>query len=77
MQNTDGTIADVGYTMDDFRADVRECLNSGSAKVSYTGTKAPGTSKAETAAGGAVSGDIVYQTYTKVINYNNVNSNGF
>ena len=74
----------VGYTMDDFRADVRECLNSGSAKVSYTGKKAPGTSKAETAAGGAASGDIVYQTYTKdkewlpdVINFNNVNSNGF
>lgn len=73
----------VGYTMDDFRGDVRECLNSGKINVTYTGSKAPGTTKAETAKT-PVSGDAVYQTYSKekgwldnIVNFNNVNSNGF
>lgn len=73
----------VGYTMDNFRSDVRECLNSGKVNVTYTGTKEQGTTKSETAKT-PISGDVVYQTYssgkgwlTDVVNYNNVNSNGF
>lgn len=73
----------VGYTMDNFRADVRECLNSGKINVTYTGTKATGTTKQETAKT-PVFGDVVYQVYAEgkgwldnIVNFNNVNSNGF
>ena len=69
--------------MDNFRADVRECLNSGKINVTYTGTKAVGTTKQETAKT-PVFGDVVYQVYAEgkgwldnIVNFNNVNSNGF
>ena len=73
----------VGYTMNDFRADVKRCMKSGEVKVTYTGQKLSGTSKPETAKKPGA-GDAVYQSYAKgrgwladVVNYNNVNSNGF
>ena len=51
----------IGYTMDNFRNDVSNCLNGGGANVTYTSGAGGGTSSGTT--GTAKSGQVVYQAY--------------